>query len=664
MASADELLKVLAIVLGVAGITTIVFQRLHQPVVLGYILAGLIVGPHVTTGIVADPATVHTLSELGVILLMFSLGLEFRIGKLVAVIPKAGLAAVVEWSIMVWLGFMVGRAFGWTTKEAIFTGAMIAISSTTIVAKAFDEQKVSGSLRQLVVGILIVEDLLAVLMMAILTAISTTGFGAETFALATGKLAAFLAGTTIVGILVIPRLMRLVIKLGRPETTVVASVGVCFAVALLAHELGYSVALGAFIAGSLVAESGHAHEISEKIVPVRDVFAAIFFVSVGMSIDPSTVATYWLPILVITAVVIGGKLCGVSLGSFLAGNGIRTSVRAGMSLTQIGEFSFIIAGLGLSLNATGNFLYPVAIAVSAITTLTTPWLIRGAGPFATWIDHKLPHRLQTFASLYGTWLERLRATKTSGTRRQIRLLVLDAALLIAIIIGGSFAVAPVANLGLTPRMAELAVIAGALALSFPFLIGIFRTSRAIGRNLALAALPTAALDLATAPRRALVVTLQLAIVLVVGLPILTVTQPFVALWPLPFVFAALIAVLAVILWRNANELEGHVKAGAQVLVEALATHSFDEVHALVPGIGEPVPVTLEAQSAAVGKTLAQLDLRGLTGGSVLAISRADGGVIVPTATEVLRAGDVLALAGTTEAIEAARSLLGEAQTAA
>lgn len=643
----DELLKALAIVLGVAGLTTVIFQRLHQPVVLGYILAGLIVGPHVTTGIVADPAIVHTLSELGVILLMFSLGLEFRIGKLVAVIPKAGLAAVVEWSIMVWLGFMVGRAFGWTTREAIFAGAMIAISSTTIVAKAFDEQKISGSLRELVVGILIVEDLLAVLMMAILTAISAGGFGADTFALATGKLAAFLAGTTIVGILVVPRLIRAVVKLQRPETTVVASVGVCFAIALLAHELGYSVALGAFIAGSLVAESGHAHEISQRTESVRDVFAAIFFVSVGMSIDPATVATYWLPIVILSVTVITGKLCGVSLGAFLSGNGIRTSVRAGMSLTQIGEFSFIIAGLGLSLHATGDFLYPVAIAVSAITTLTTPWLIRGAGPFATWIDHKLPHRLQTFASLYGSWLERMRATKATGTRRQIRLLVLDAALLVAIIIGASFAV---------KQVNEVFVLAGAAVFSIPFLIGIVRTSRALGRNLAFAALPA---DISLAPRRALIVTLQLAIVLVVGLPILAVTQPFVATWPLAVGLAALVLIFVVSLWRNATELEGHVKAGAQVLVEALATNSFDEVHALVPGIGEPVPMTLAPTSAAVGKTLAQLDLRGLTGGSVLAISRREGGVIVPTATEILRAGDVLALAGTTEAIEAARALLAQ-----
>jgi len=651
MASADELLKALAIVLGVAGLTTIIFQRLRQPVVLGYILAGLIVGPHVSTGIVADPAIVHTLSELGVILLMFSLGLEFRIGKLVAVIPKAGLAAVVEWSIMVWLGFLVGRAFGWSTTEAIFTGAMIAISSTTIVAKAFDEQKIAGSLRELVVGILIVEDLLAVLMMAILTAISAGGFGADTFALAAGKLAAFLAGTTIAGMLVVPRLIRAVVRLQRPETTVVASVGVCFAIALLAHELGYSVALGAFIAGSLVAESGHAHEISQRTEPVRDVFAAIFFVSVGMSIDPATVATHWLPVIALTAVVITGKLCGVSLGSFLAGNGIRTSVRAGMSLTQIGEFSFIIAGLGLTLHATRDFLYPVAIAVSAITTLTTPWLIRGAGPFAAWIDHKLPHRLQTFAALYGTWLERMRTTRPSGTRRQIRLLVLDAALLVAIIIGASFAV---------EQVNEVVAIAGAAALSLPFLIGIVRSSRKLGQSLAFAALPTAALDLATAPRRALVVTLQLAIVLVVGLPVLAVTQPFVEAWPLVFVFAGLVIVLVVILWRNATELEGHVKAGAQVLVEALASHSFDEVHSLVPGIGEPVPITLAPDSPAVGKTLAQLDLRGLTGGSVLAISRSDGGVIVPTATEILRAGDVLALAGTTEAIEAARALLSQA----
>ncbi len=403
MYGAHDLLTAITIVLCCAAVTTVVFQRLRQPVVLGYLLAGLIVGPHVPIPLIADRAIIQTLSELGVILLMFALGLEFSLRKLVQVGPTAGLTAIIQSSIMVWLGFLVGRGFGWTPRESIFAGAIIAISSTTIIAKAFDEQGVKGKLRELVVGVLIVEDLIGILLMAVLTAVSSgQGVSAGTVARSSAQLVAFLIGLVAAGMLVVPRAIRAINRLNRPETTLVASIGICFAIALLAQAFGYSVALGAFLAGSLVAESGQAKQVEHLILPVRDLFGAIFFVSVGMLIDPAVIAEHWPAVAVFTALVIAGKFVGVSLGAFLTGNGTRTSVEAGMSLAQIGEFSFIIAALGVSLGATRDFLYPIAVAVSAITTLTTPWSIRAAGPVAAFIDRKLPHPLQTFASLYGT----------------------------------------------------------------------------------------------------------------------------------------------------------------------------------------------------------------------------------------------------------------------
>jgi len=328
MQDAHAFLKALTIVLGVAAVTTVVFQRLRQPVVLGYIMAGLIVGPHVPIPLVADSAVVQTLSELGVILLMFSLGLEFSIRKLAQVGPTAGLTAVLQSSIMVWLGFMVGQLFGWTTLESLFAGAIIAISSTTIIAKAFDEQAVTGRLREIVVGILIVEDLIAILLMAILTAIASgSGLSAGPLAATIGRLAAFLVGLVAAGMLLVPRVVRAINRLKRRETTLVASIGLCFAVALLAQAFGYSVALGAFIAGSLVAESGEEQQVVRLVEPVRDVFAAIFFVSVGMQIDPALVARHWLAVAVLTTVVVLGKVFGVSLGAFLTGAGMRTSAQ-------------------------------------------------------------------------------------------------------------------------------------------------------------------------------------------------------------------------------------------------------------------------------------------------------------------------------------------------
>lgn len=684
MHDAHAFLQALATVLCVAAVTTVLFQRLRQPVVLGYILAGVIIGPHVPIPLVADPNIVQTLSELGVILLMFSLGLEFSIRRLFQVGPTAGLTAVIQCSVMVWLGFIVGRAFGWTMLESLFAGCCIAISSTTIIAKAFDEQNIRGALRSIVVGILIVEDLIGILLMAMLTAVSTgSGLSAGDLALTVGKLAAFLVGLVAIGLLVVPRLMRSITKLQRPETTLVTSVGICFAIALLAQAFGYSVALGAFLAGSLVAESGEGKEIEHLVQPVRDLFGAVFFVSVGMLIDPALIREHWAAIAVLTLVVVGGKIASVTLGAFFTGNGTRTSVQAGLSLSQIGEFSFIIAGLGLSLKATGTFLYPVAVAVSAITTLTTPWLIRASGPFANWVDRKLPAPLQTFASLYGSWVENLRTSprqKTVGARvrRMAMMLLLDAALLTIIVIGTSVLLPRVSayieeRLAVDVALTPMIVIGLAVVMALPFCVGIIRVGRRLGVVLAEGALPATSgnkVDLAAAPRRMLVVALQLASVFMVGVPVVAITQPFLPGFPGALLLLISLAVLGVAFWRSATHLQGHMRAGAQVIVEALAAQSHaknDEepvpdvlhgVRQLLPGIGEPESVALDATSAAVGRTLAELNLRGMTGATVLAIRRGSEGVLVPSAQEVLRAGDILALAGTHEAIDAAKGVLG------
>jgi len=675
-------LEALTVVLCTAGATTLLFKRLRQPVVLGYIVAGLIVGPHVPIPIVASRDVVFTLSEAGVILVMFSLGLEFSLKKLSDVGPTAGLTAVIESSIMAWLGFLAGRALGWEAQECLFLGAIVAISSTTIIAKAFGEQGIRGKLRELVVGILIVEDLIAILLMALLTAIaSDSGLSAGTLLRSGARLSAFLVGLIAVGLISIPRLVRMAVRTGSAETTLVASVGICFAGALLAHAFGYSVALGAFVAGSMVAESGESRTVERLVQPVRDLFAAIFFVSVGMLIDPRMIAEHWRAVAVLTPLVILGKVLGVSVGAFLAGNGTRTSIQAGMSLAQIGEFSFIIAGLGIALRATGVHLYSIAVAVSAITTLTTPWLIRLADPVASYVDRKLPRSLQTYAALYGSWIEQARASarvKTTRTavRRLALFLLLDGVLLGGVIIGAALSAEKLAEfaasrLALEPAPARALVIAAAVVVAAPFAVGIWRIARRLGVLLAEAALPAAragATDLAAAPRRALVVTLQLAAILLAGLPILALTQPLVPGWPIPAALAALLVVLGFFLARRAADLQGHVRAGSQVLAEALLAHSrkgaaqradhvLDDVRALLPGLGEPIAVRIENDSVAVGKTLSDLRLRGRTGASVLAIARSAGGTVAPTAEVVLQAGDILALAGTQEAVRAASELL-------
>jgi monovalent cation:H+ antiporter-2, CPA2 family len=671
------LLQDLALVLCVAAITTVVFRRLRQPVVLGYLLAGLIVGPHVPIPLFADLDRIHTLSELGVILVMFSVGLDFSIRKLIRVVPTSGIIGVIQISTMIWLGYLTGQAFGWTPRESLFTGAMVAISSTMVVAKVFAEHRVTTNLTDTVFGVLVVQDLVAVVLLAVLTAVSSSNQQpSEVLARTAGQLGAFLLVIVVVGFLVVPRAIRAVARLQSPETLLLASIGVCFALALVAQKVGYSVALGAFLAGSLVAESGEVERVEQLIRPVRDMFAAIFFVAVGMILDPKVLLAHWPATLVLIAVVIGGQIASVSFGAFLSGRDLRTSVQAGMSLAQIGEFSFIIASVGVENNAVGGFLYPLAVAVAAVTTFTTPWLVRASGPAAMFVDRHLPKPLQTFVSLYGSWLEQLRASKPDEkpkTRggRLVRLLALDVLVLAALVIGAALGMGTLLALleGQlhVPAAIGRSVVGGALlVVSVPFLLGTVRIARMLGVELAAVALPPSAtgkLDLAAAPRRALVVTLQLVIVLLVGIPLLALTQPFLSPVYGSLAFAVVLGVLGVRFWRGATNLHEHVQAGAEMIVEALGKQTgrsgaptLEEVHPLLPGFGPLTPVELGPDSPVVGKTLAQINLRALSGASVISILRGQEG-LKPTGREPLQAGDVLALAGTNDAINTAIGML-------
>jgi CPA2 family monovalent cation:H+ antiporter-2 len=456
--------------------------------------------------------------------------------------------------------------------------------------------------------------------------------------------------------------------------------------AVLAQRAGYSVALGAFLAGMLVAESGRAHDVDALIRPFRDVFAAIFFVSVGMTIDPALIAENWLAIVILTFVVLLGKATGVTVGAFLAGNGLRRSVRAGMSLAQIGEFSFIIAALGSTSGATRDFLLPIAVAVSCLTAFATPWLIRFSDQISSAVDRGLPGRLQTFATFYGSWIERLRSTTRRESlwtrmRSPLVILVLDATLVATIVIGASLAIPRltpdvVERTGLDAGAAKAMLYGGAALLAALFVIGVVRCVRRLARILAAEVIPQGEggkLDLGTAPRRVLFLTLELAIVLVVGVPLAALIQPFVpgggALLAVP------VLLIAFMVWRATQNLHGHVRAGSELIVEALARQgrkraptelepaepapSLAIVESMLPGFAGLAPVTLDPASPAIGRSLADLNLRAMTGASVLAITRAGdgGGTAMPSPSEPLRAGDTLALAGSDEAVAAARELL-------
>ena len=672
-------LRDLALVLCVAAVTSVLFQRLRLPAVPGYIVAGLVVGPHVPVPLVADVGTVQTLAQLGVVLLMFSIGLEFSLRRLLRIGPRVGLVVLLEIGLLLAAGSLVGQLFGWSPAVSGLAGAIIAISSTMVAANVFSELRVEGPLRELVLSIAVVEDLAAILLIAGATALATSGevSGAE-LARTLGRLLAFLAGALALGLLVVPPSMRAVARLRRPETTLVASVGLCFAAALLALSAGYSVALGAFLAGSLIYESGAGRSVEQLVRPLRDMFGAIFFVSIGMLLDPAIALGSWPVILTLVAVLVIGKTLGVTVGAFLTGHGTRLSLRAGMSVAQTGEFGFIIAGIGVGLGGPATTLPHVAAAVSVITAFASPWLVRASEPLALYVDRRLPRSLQTFASLYGSWVELVRAAPRRGTpwtpvRRAARLVLLDAVLLAGLVIGASVnlprLLAALGDQGVSPASGRWLVIAAAAACAAPFAIGMVRSSRRLGNALADLALPSRgadAMDPADAPRRAFVVTLQIAIVMMVGIPLVAVTQPFLPRYQGVVIVLAALAILGWLFWRTATNLQGHMQAGAEMMAEALGPRhrgseavTLEHVQQLLPGLGTLVPVRVVAGSGAAGLTLAELNLRGRTGATAVALARGGGDepMVFPTAKTLLREGDLLALSGSHDAIEEATRLL-------
>lgn len=661
-------LESLAVVLCTAAVTTVLFQRLRQPVILGYLIAGLVVGPHVPIPLVADVHTVETLSELGVILLMFSLGLEFNLQKLARVAKTGGLVALIEVSLMVSIGYLAGRALGWSPTGSVFAGAVIAISSTTIIAKTFDEQKVDRSASDRVFGILVAEDLLAILLVTSLTAIASgAGVSAAMVGLTIGRLALFLVAVVALGLFIVPRIVRLVVRLGRPETTVIAAVGLSFALALFAKAVGYSVALGAFLAGSLASESGKGRTIEHLVQPLRDVFGAVFFVSVGMLIDPRIALEHWAAILAFTALVIGGKIAAVGIASFLSGASIREAVQAGMTLAQIGEFSFIIASVGLSLRAADPSLYPVAVLVSALTALTTPWLVRASPSAGELAERYAPKRIRVFATLYSAWLTELgRRPRADGfwatARRLALLLLVDAGLLVGIVVGTSLSIGATSRwlAQVVPGEAWISrgiVVVAALAASAPFVLGIVRCIRSLARLIVDEARGEAA-----EASRSLVVAAELGIGLVVGAPVLAVTSAFLPISTGIVLFGAVMAGLAVHFWRTTTNLPTAVRAGVHVVLDLLAeqrastgddTGDLEQaVHDAMPWFGSLQSLTIPAGSAAVGRTLAEINLRGRTGANVVAIHRAKE-TLIPSPDDALQAGDILAVTGSPKAIAAA-----------
>lgn len=394
----------LSMILLVAGITTILFKKINQPLVLGYIVAGFITGPNFNFfPTIADSTNINAWSEIGVIFLLFALGLEFSFYKLKSVGGTAGIATAVEIGGMLLVGYAAGSLLGWNHMDSLFLGGMLAMSSTTIIIKAFDDLKMrSQRFTEVVFGILIVEDIAGIIMMVLLAtlAVATTNVSSLELLLSIGRLVFFLVLWFVLGMYLVPSFFKWAQRLMNDETLVIVAIGLCLGMVVLATHLGFSSALGAFIMGSLIAEAPNAEKIEHLIAPIKDLFGAVFFVSVGMLVNPALLLEQALPIFVLVVATIIGKLIFSTLGVLASGKSLSTSIHCGFSLAQIGEFSFIIASLGMSLGVISNFLYPIIVAVSVITTFTTPFCITAAEPAYNKLVSILPNRVVSWLNRY------------------------------------------------------------------------------------------------------------------------------------------------------------------------------------------------------------------------------------------------------------------------
>ena len=552
----------LAVIMLVAGVVTILFHRLRQPVVLGYIVAGFIIGPHTPPfGLIHDEDTIKTLAELGVIFLMFSLGLEFSLRKLFKVGATAFIAAFLEIVLMIWIGYEIGRWFDWGTMDSLFLGAILAISSTTIIVKALNDLKMKNErFAQLIFGVLIVEDILGIGIIALLSGIAVSGAvsSGEVFS-TVGKLSLFMIIALVVGILVVPRLLAYVATFESNEMLLVTVLGLCFGFCLLVVKLEYSMVLGAFLIGAIMAESRQLLKIERLIEPIRDMFSAIFFVAIGLMLDPAILLDYAWPIAVITVAVVLGKIVSCGLGAFIAGNDGKTSLRVGMGLSQIGEFSFIIAALGMTLQVTSDFLYPVAVAVSVLTTLSTPYLIRAADPLSHRLGAIVPQRVARVLGLYGEWLRSIQprgqGAMLAAMIRKILLQVgVNLALVIGIFLAGAYFAERIGGY-LTPWVVEpggqKALIWGAaLLLSLPFLIAAYRKLKALSMLLAeMGVKPEMAGRHTQRVRRIIAEVIPLLSLLVIFVLLAALSASILPTMELLLLIAVVAAAVVAVLWR-------------------------------------------------------------------------------------------------------------------
>ncbi|HQT23397.1 MAG: sodium:proton antiporter [Sphingobacteriales bacterium 17-39-43] len=475
MGHLPKLIEDLALILIVAAVTTLLFRRIKQPLVLGYIIAGFLVGPHLSiTPTVADSENIKTLAEIGVIFLLFSLGLEFSFKKLVRVGGAASITGLIGIAFITASGYLVGRWMDWSFMDSLFLGGMLASSSTTIIIKAFDELGVkTKQFAQVVFGILVVEDIVVILLMVLLSTIAITNqFEGTEMLFTVAKLFFFLLLWFIAGIFLLPTFLRKAKSLLDDETLLILAIGLCLGMVIIARQSGFSAELGAFIMGSILAETTKAEKIEHLVKPVKDLFGAVFFVSVGMLIDPVAIMENRWAILWVTLLILAGRFFSSTIGALLSGQPLKQSIQVGMSLAQIGEFAFIVASLGLALGVTSNFLFPVAVGASVITTFTTPYRIMYSEKIYDLIVRILPEKWVKNLSDYSSSTQNIKTEKSwkKVFKSYMNIVVTNGIVLMALMLISINFLHPLLSETITnPVISGIIVLAISIGLSSPFL---------------------------------------------------------------------------------------------------------------------------------------------------------------------------------------------------
>ena len=656
-----KLVTELAIILVAAGVFTVISKALKQPLILGYIVAGFLVGPHLGLFPQFSPESVHQWSELGIIFMLFSLGLEFSFKKLLKIGSSAFITAGTKCVGMMIVGLIVGPMMHWTMMESIFLGGLLSMSSTTIIIKAYDEMGLKDKPHaSLLFGSLVFEDLIAVLLMVLLSTMAVSNkFEGGQMLMAFGKLAFFLVLCFVIGIYVLPTILKKAKPYLNDEILLLTSIGLCFAMVVLANKMEFSSALGAFIMGCILSETVEGEHIEHLTSNIKDLFGAIFFVSVGMLVDPAVIAAHWGTILVITLVAMGGILIFSTSGVLLAGENLTNAVRTGFSLMQLGEFAFIIAAVGTSLGVMRDFIYPVIIAVSVITTFTTPYMIKAAEPALRLIRRKAPRKfIDRFDKTTGNDEARSLAEKSEWKvffKNYFTRVGLYSILLVAILLASSAFLDTLADKLLSswsPLLQNITVTAVTLFVMSPFLYGLAVTTGSISK-------PAAKLLKEKESNKWPILALTLLrIVLAIIFIILAFEDHFdLNGWALLLIIAS--AFLFIIVAKNSvHKMSALEKKFLQNYnekeeLQRKATPVASSVKEMMQGYDVHIEsVSISGDFTYAGKTLRDMPFRHSSGVNIVKITRGSRVILIPSGDELILPGDNILAVGTTQQLSA------------